>query len=337
MASMKSLLDPATLSELLLDLYAGCNELSMTAFQPHALSLVRSRLPFDSVWWAMVNEAGTVRSIHESYVDGLPAHIDKLWESIQHDDAIGVRSLQRLGQAINFTPEDIDRTEGSRWLARVTGFRHVLCATDKNPVTGQYHFLALSRHDDRHPFEETERQFHSLLMPHLNAALNVNWMSELRRRQVHGDATRHPMAVVDRLGVIHLAESGFTELLRREVPRWWGTYLPSPMREALRSNGATCPIGSLTARWSWVRDLALLELTQRSAVDLLSPRESEVAAKYAGGESYTEISQALQLSPATVRHHLRRIYTKLGISDKASLARTMMTGADIDDAGAIRR
>lgn len=322
---MKSLLDPATLSELLLELYTGCNEQSMADFQPHALSVVRLHLPFDSAWWGMVTEVGNVRNIHASYVYGLPANMHELWQSIRHDDAIGNKVFQNLGHTLNFTPKDIYQTEGSRWIAGVTGFRHVLCTFEKRADIGQIHFLALSRHDDRNAFAESERQFMTLLMPHLKATLNINRMSELRWRQSHGDAQRYPMAIIDRLGTIHHAESGFIELLKREVPGWGGSHLPSPMLQAVRSDIETCVIGKLTARWSWTRDLALLEITPRSLVEPLSQRESEVAAAFALGASYKEIAQTLQLSPSTVRHHLRGIYLKLGISDKVNLARIMMT------------
>jgi len=55
----------------------------------------------------------------------------------------------------------------------------------------------------------------------------------------------------------------------------------------------------------------------------LSPREAEVAAAYADGQSYKEIARALGLSPTTVRTHLRSVYRKLAVTTKVDLLRCL--------------
>jgi DNA-binding CsgD family transcriptional regulator len=309
-----------TLSELLLELYAGCHELPMQAFLPHALAIVRRRLSFDSAWWAMSTVAGEAHDIHASYVEGLPSNMHELWLSIQQDDVIGHAVLEQPGCTLNFKPSDVDRTEGSRWLARSTGFRHVLCTVNTNPIIGQHHFLALSRHDAEHCFLEPERRLKELLMPHLNATLDINRITELRRMHAQGDARRHPMAVVDRLGAIHHAEPAFVEQLRQHWPRWWGPRVPAMLLESLNRADDALAHGDVTVRWSWVGDLALMEISPRSPMDLLSPREREVATRFAAGASYKEVAVGLGMAPATVRHHLRTVYDKLGVADKTGLA-----------------
>jgi len=82
------------------------------------------------------------------------------------------------------------------------------------------------------------------------------------------------------------------------------------------------------------RDQALLELLTphlASALDLrrpkdaalasLSPREAEVARLFGMGQSYKAVARTLGSSPATVRHHLRQAYAKLGITSKVQMAR----------------
>lgn len=84
------------------------------------------------------------------------------------------------------------------------------------------------------------------------------------------------------------------------------------------------------------RDRALLQLlmphlvavmSPRSPRDTalapLSPREAEVARLFGLGLSYKEVARALDASPATVRHHLRQAYAKLGISSKVQMARVV--------------
>lgn len=59
------------------------------------------------------------------------------------------------------------------------------------------------------------------------------------------------------------------------------------------------------------------------AIGLLSPREREIADAYVGGASYKEIARRIDLSPATVRTHLRTIYRKLEVASKLELAETL--------------
>jgi len=49
----------------------------------------------------------------------------------------------------------------------------------------------------------------------------------------------------------------------------------------------------------------------------------DVAQRFAEGYSHKEIAKLLNISPATVRHHLSEIYATLGVHDKAQLARMM--------------
>ena len=62
-----------------------------------------------------------------------------------------------------------------------------------------------------------------------------------------------------------------------------------------------------------------MEARLNSALDSLSPREKTIAEAFGEGQSYKQIAAHLGLSPATVRHHLRSIYTKTNVSNKGAL------------------
>jgi DNA-binding NarL/FixJ family response regulator len=58
------------------------------------------------------------------------------------------------------------------------------------------------------------------------------------------------------------------------------------------------------------------------APDRLAPltaREREVLMSVAAGSSNAEIAQALRMSPLTVKTHVSRIITKLGVRDRIQL------------------
>lgn len=66
----------------------------------------------------------------------------------------------------------------------------------------------------------------------------------------------------------------------------------------------------------------------------LTPREAEIARRYARGRSCKEIARDLGLSPATVRNHLTAAYGKLKVSDKAALATLLGTSVVVESDGA---
>jgi two-component system nitrate/nitrite response regulator NarL len=57
-----------------------------------------------------------------------------------------------------------------------------------------------------------------------------------------------------------------------------------------------------------------------SPAERLTPREREVVAGVAAGESNREVAQRLALAEATVKHHISNIFDKLGVSNRAELA-----------------
>ena len=76
------------------------------------------------------------------------------------------------------------------------------------------------------------------------------------------------------------------------------------------------------------RDRAATELTATgehvrvaggNAVSALTSQELQVSVLLAEGRTTREAAAALFLSPKTVEYHLRKVYTKLGISSRSEL------------------
>jgi DNA-binding NarL/FixJ family response regulator len=63
---------------------------------------------------------------------------------------------------------------------------------------------------------------------------------------------------------------------------------------------------------------------RREQISELTTRERLVAEHYAYGLSHKEVAQLLRVSPNTVRTQLASVYRKLGVGDKAALARRLV-------------
>jgi len=86
---------------------------------------------------------------------------------------------------------------------------------------------------------------------------------------------------------------------------------------AVRSvaSGDALPVPTLTKRL--IEQYATRSEERRSAVDHLTDREREVLVLIGLGRSNQEISSDLSISPETVKSHVKHIFAKLGVRDRA--------------------
>lgn len=73
----------------------------------------------------------------------------------------------------------------------------------------------------------------------------------------------------------------------------------------------------------------LLRRNEPTAMDLLSPREREIARMASLGYPNKAIASVLEISSWTVSSHLRRIFVKLGVSSRAAMA-TRLSGRSVE-------
>lgn len=313
----------ARLSALLLDLYRYAHELPIGEFQERALRRLQQVLSFDSGWWGMSRMLpGRDPELHSSFPFNLPAAYADAWEAIKQGDELAKAVHRAPGITVHFDAERM-RDTGVGRLARQFGFTQAMSTLIVNHELNLITFLSLYRNAPEPSFSEQERLFKQSVMPHFVATWNMNWISGLEQLSAHSAPTRTATAIADRRGVLLSAEPRFLELLRLDWPDWKGPGLPPPLAAMLETR-APCIGAATIAGSALVADLYLVEIRARSAIDRLSQRERAVAVRFAEGHSYKEIAESLGLAPATVRHHLRRVYSKLSVSDKAALSRLLI-------------
>jgi DNA-binding CsgD family transcriptional regulator len=179
-----------------------------------------------------------------------------------------------------------------------------------------------------------EIDFFSQVVPHLSLAYRIN-----AERYLHSLQPLAAAGLCDSDGRrIHLSSELHT-LLLKEWPNWRGSHVPfCPATRQGVQRGQRIQL-----RWSALKGqrkgerrqqarppnglerrkhvgLYLLEANSLGPTENLSPREYDVACRYALGAGYKLIAQESGLSPATVRSYLQTIYQKLNVSNKLELA-----------------
>ena len=308
----------------LLELYRLSRTVPMAQFQRLALDAIGARLDFDTAWWGMASKVPDQDlEIHASLPYRLPVTYSSLWDGIKTEDTIAQAVLAAPGTTVNFGRKQLYASPGLASLMARFGITSCLCTVTLLNDLNLMCFTSLYRMEGKPAFSESERRYMQLLMPHMTAALTSNWMLHLERtRASRAPASRTALAVVDRRGTLYVADQGLTELLRREWPNWVGPSLPEVLVDHLRAHSAYRG-PRLTVRFHAVSDLWLVDLRPVTDAGRLSPREAQIAQRFSDGASYKEIARALQIAPSTARHHLRQIYRKLDVSDKAELARKL--------------
>ncbi len=315
-------MDARGISHTTLALHRVGREVPFCQFQRAALDVIQGILPFDSAWWG--NAAAEPAEIHRLYLFNCDDSILEAYVPYMAQDFFRTALIDAPGTTINMA--DLISREGylRTALYQDVGQRYrvewSLGTLLVEPVSALQEFLTLWRHDGNKPFTEAERLTKELLMPHLWEAHRAARLREM----LDGTQLRYDCwALADERGFLREISACFILFLREHWPGWRGSRLPEAMLECVR---LATPLQTkqmklqivLNGRFRYLWALAL------SAVDKLSPRERDVATRYARGDTYAAIALALGLAPATVRNHIANCYQKLAVKNKAELAMRLL-------------
>jgi DNA-binding CsgD family transcriptional regulator len=139
------------------------------------------------------------------------------------------------------------------------------------------------------------------------------------------DALRSPAAIVDQRGIVICSNAAARALVggSQEVVRW----SPPPANRI----GRTCAVWEVTPLAAAGRpDWSLVILRTPDAPSRrrwnLTTRQGEVLELVARGMTNTGIADALGIRLGTVEFHISAIFDKVGVSNRAALIATLMSG-----------
>ena len=299
---------------------------ALTGFESHqtwVLALLKQRLHFDgAVWGLQANVAAAGRRIGATHLHALPSGAMSEFEHARGSELISALSGHVVCHSIEQLPNYIGDRTTLDWHSRQFGMPHSICVLWPDPRTAGRQFVMLTRKTAA--FNSAEVDEFGFVAPHMMLSYASSRALFLSRPA--GNERRVAAAAVgifDRHGLLHDQQPSFVSTLRREWADWPGQRLPEPLSElaARRAGSSWRFLGAqVRADFAPLADLYIVTARPRHSADALTPREGEVAESYAAGKNFREIATALQLSPATVRSHLRNVFGKLQIRNKSQLA-----------------
>ena len=184
-------------------------------------------------------------------------------------------------------------------------------------------WLSLHRGEADAPFDQRDRTLLRLLMPHLSEARAVNrslCLARASNESVLAPGQHRALTLLD--GTVLHCGSQVNDYIALGWPDWDGVRLPMPLLQKLICEGSM----SLRQRGESISmrrfsDSLLITVKSVPLAARLTRREHEVVQHFGTGQGYKEIARRCGLSPATVRNIVQRSYRKLGINNKAQLAR----------------
>jgi DNA-binding CsgD family transcriptional regulator len=309
-----------------LELMRLARERDVTDFTREGVAWVRRRVACSTAAWV------TSTPLAPAFIDAFVHAADPsgLMESFS---AIG--HLNTLGEAMLKAPRTVCRQrfdDPAIQAPRYAPLRaHMMCfglfetigVAWPLPETSMVSVLMVARRENERGFSRSDEKLLLQSAPWLVEALATNRL--LARLE---GARGRPVAFLDASGLIrYVDEAG------RQALRWFrdesSPYAPASWLKAARGRRFLLPHGTEGQGHQLVFHThreGHLVLIERRTDFALTPRQLEVARRYAAGASHKEIASSLSLSPATVRNHLQQIFQRLEVHSRTELARALTGG-----------
>lgn len=311
------------LSEFLLKLQDRARHRDASSLVAAAVSELADILGFDSAWygWAQLDPRGTV--IHASKTLNLPKSYFSTWQGMADQDVLVEQFLEDPNVVPTYDRNGTVQTDGMEFLSDAFGLKKMATAMCLRQDRSTSFYLSAYRGGSAAKcWDRAEREFLQCAVNNISAATRNAAALELNAGQ--GKTTS---AYISRRGnvVVGLADmrERFGHLWSRNdqdtLPRCLMDYVFAPGEHILPAEDLVicCEPAKDPNGLDWHR----LSLRPLEKIDLLTPREREVALALTTGKTHKLVARQLGVSPSTIRNQTQTIYKKMGVDSRAGLTR----------------
>lgn len=301
-------------------LYQQAQTQAPAAFEASVFAALGQVLAFDAAWLGHSTLTPEGAQMHSSALHQLPGDYLQAWSRVQAQDPLVAWAQRGPGQPTVLTVADAGLQPEFRAFLAHQGIAQILCAVTVDATLQTCLHVSLYRHGLKPAFDG-EALMLQALMPNLAGAIALNRMREVENTVLGQQPAELGVALLSRQGVVQVANPCFGAMLQREWPDWSGGLMPPCAMQGVASGQSRRYAGQhigieLSARG----DLLIATVRPLGRSSLLTARERAVATQFAQGHTYKTVARQLNIAPATVRHHLRQVYAKLGVQDKGAIA-----------------
>ena len=313
------------LSEFFLKLQDRATHRDASSLVADAVSELADILGFDSAWygWAQLDPRETI--IHTSNTMNLPHTYFATWTGMADQDLLVEQFLDDPSMVPTYDRYGNAQTDGMEFLSDTYGLKKMATAMCMRPDrTTSFYLSAYRGGETAKSWDPSEREFLQCAVNNISVAAHNAAKLELKASP--GAATS---AYISRLGnvVVGLADmrDRFGHLWSRSdqdrLPRLLMDFVHAPGEHVLPGEDLiiTCEPAPNPDGMDW----HCLSLRPLAKIDLLTPREREVAQALTTGKTHKLVARQLGVSPSTIRNQTQSIYKKMGVDSRAGLARLM--------------
>jgi DNA-binding CsgD family transcriptional regulator len=307
----------------LADLYRVAASVSVDAFPAVVLDRLGRWIDFDGAVFGFGQARQQGLRISAACVHRRDPALIEEYAQVSHADPMTAAFLQRPLAPLVVDARATYGHGGHAGLATMVArhqLRHLMLFGDRSNDRGPLRWVVLYRGIDR-PFDAEAADRLWSVWQHVSCSLDLNCALTLDREEAQRSS--RALALVDAFGTFEAADPAFHALLARELPQHDGARLPRPVVAAM-SSGDSFVGRSIEIVFRHLGPHIVCRARRREELQELTTRERLVAEHYAYGLSHKEVAQLLRVSPNTVRTQLASVYRKLGIGDKAALARRLV-------------
>ncbi|MDX1496916.1 MAG: helix-turn-helix transcriptional regulator [Salinisphaeraceae bacterium] len=300
------------------NLYRSSAFINAEQFKEWALLQLREVLPFDAALWG--SGSLTTTKFHSITLLGISEKYPQVLEKTNEVNPIWDALMANIDKVVDSAAVVPDKRFYSSPIYKkcFSKFKieRILSTLHNEPRSGLVTLLSIYRFDRKNRFTKAEIACFERAVEHLVNAASHTYFTHLIRT-TPDDATHRAAAVCDREGYLYEVQPQFLDLIEEHFPGWQGPQLPF----SIPDTDGEFSVEGICGKTEALDDLACIQIWAESPLDLLTDREKEVVEGVCQGMTFKEIARITDIAPSTVSNHLYRIYRKLGINNRSSLAK----------------